>query len=234
MGLIDITIIGDILNRIFNILTQYLLKKSLLERVIFLGIFLCIIYIITDNLKHEREIIVKQYVGNIGEIHKDIFNLTEKYEIQNRCARLFCAYEEFFQNTNDQGYVRNSYNNIIQTNLHHKNIESKKLDSINKYYMYVSCIGIACYEFIRELENLPLVFITEIHGFNVEILDITHAQQPINKGDDLSNHIQEPNMLQRLQTALNTIEVDNTKTMSLPIKWRQELKVVFEIERIKI
>lgn len=208
------------LDNFFNKVTCYILKKTYLERVLLLSLFCMCIFVIASYIKYERiEHVNLRLDSNDGL--KSVQDLAKKYQIFTKCLRLLCDVEEFGNKVNSVSVNTNEF-----------------LDS-KIYYLYFSCESLNCYEFIREVENIPLAFIREISGFNV---DITH----INDNEDMQNldsseYVESKDSKKLLLNSMLNMddeqEIQNSEkyveSKHLPFEWKQNIKMVLEIKNLK-
>ena len=139
---------------LINRLTNYLLKSGSTIRMTYFTLFFISIYFIIANIEtaqHQTNDIDKEhYKINTGNVVREIANLFEKYNITNKCKKIICQNKELKDKT-----------------IYHK------LDSKNNkiHFLNIKCNGLSCYDFLRELENINLVFILQAKSFNIELLE---------------------------------------------------------------
>lgn len=172
------------------------------------------------------------------QMQKDILNLAKKYNIESKCLRIFCAKEEFyafydsFKGKGFKGFVRES---IMESGSITESSGVNASSNVPKklYYMHFSCDSVLCFEFLREIENLALVFIDEAHGFNVEITHIRDSNEAIE-----SNAMESSMPKDSINEFLHNLSKDSIEsklpqntldTPSLPLEWKQDIRLIINI-----
>ncbi|MWV62893.1 hypothetical protein DCO58_01755 [Helicobacter saguini] len=229
-------------DKYFNTLTLYILKKSPFERIVIFCVFALTIYVLCAILwsesQRERDISSIHFAGLDSNIELNkIATLAKKYDIKTKCLRLFCDDNEI--DSKFKGWAKSA-------DFRTGSIESSdtKIKSITKF-MHFSCHSLKCFEFVREMESLPLVFIDEITGFNVLLL---HVRDFESGADSIESS---PRQLQDSKDEKHEIlgflfdnnedlhdekaeekELEKLDSNALPIKWRQDIKLRFTIESV--
>ncbi len=176
------------MDKVLNKLTLYLLKKSATERLILFILFLVSLIVITSYMDDDSEWMILQK-QNFEPTHTNanIKKLFDFYNIKTKCLKIICTSQEIKQ------IIKLPKNAV-------SNVESKSV-----YTIYFECDDISCYEFIRELEKQPKVFINKAETFDIAIL---------HDDSDSTNDIQ--------------IYTEDNKNNS-QTKWRQTILISFEI-----
>lgn len=214
------------MDKLLNTITQYLLQKSFFERCIFFCLFCVCLYSSVNYFKNEEQIITQKYQTDFSSIQQSILALFQAHTIQSKCSKPICTSQEIiFVN-------RKNYEN---QSIAYRPHTFPATMSTTKYYMSLTCNSMACYEFIRDFENLPPIFITEIQSFNTEILAIHNS-------DTTNSHF---NMMQQNNNATpfwnqhthankaNQVRQESSQ-QDMPMSWKQNIKIIFEIQRIGI
>lgn len=206
------------LNHYFNKASVYILKKSILERIILSVIFVLAMYVLWAFLRYDREILAESFeASSNSNLQGSIATLAKKYDIKSKCARLFCSGDE----------------SVL------KDFVSSKADSI---YMYFSCDSLKCFEFVREVESLPLAFIDEIMGANVLLLNVRDFSENAESAKDIKEDSKD-SKFESLDFLVNEEEqnddiaddsawIQSLDSKDLPLQWRQNIKMKLRLESI--
>lgn len=203
---------GYYLTLLLNLLTRYLLQKSFFERCVFLMLFVIAIYVFATYFDNKEQIVAQQYQTNVVAMQKEIQKLMLEYKIESYCAKSLCNAKEM------QGIYKHFKDKALFQNIGDQNAIQYS------HLLYISCQNLACYEFVRELESLASIFITEIYSFNIEFLQ-TSSPNP-NKSTDLK-----PLAFERLLSSHTDSAVLKSPT-TLPLEWKQDMIILFEIQKI--
>lgn len=229
-------------NKYFNSLTLYLLAKSRFERVVILLIFFLALYVMCAFLWRQAA-----FGGEFSAQYKNIDSnvelgkiaaMAKKYDIKSKCLRLFC----------DDGEIDSKFKGFSTADLKSENTQDSKGENIESSsdfvtkFMHFSCNSLKCFEFVREMESLPLVFITEINGFDVLLL---HVRDEESSTDSIESAKVESNEKQNILDFLfndsesapkeaHDKELESLDSKALPIQWRQDIKLKLRIEQVHI
>ncbi|TLE01324.1 hypothetical protein LS73_001160 [Helicobacter muridarum] len=180
-------------------LGYYLLQKG--ENVAYLIIFLFFCCVITyiSLIEYQEQESPQYYHTNIENTRKEILELFRKYELKSKCKKELCLRPEIQELTKLNRHIEISQK-LIQK------IQAKPSNAI--YAMHFICKNINCYNFIRDIEIIPNIFILKAQSFDTEIIKQSDA-----------NHTDSRTML-------------SDKINSSKLQWNQQILLLFELQQI--
>lgn len=177
----------------------YLLQKGKNATYFIIFLFFCCVITYTSLIEYQEQESPQYYQTNIINIIKEILNIFHKYKLKSKCKKELC--------------LRTEIQELISLNQHIE-IRQKLIQSIQAkpknavYAMYFTCKNMNCYNFIKDIETLPDVFIVKAQSFDTEILD-------------------QRDLILDSQQIIENNEINNTK-----LYWKQQIVILFELQNI--
>lgn len=135
------------LQRLLHTLTLYLLRKSVVERIVLLCLFVISCIVLLSYINHDEWVVTQRKQVDITIMQNNILLLFQDYDIKSKCKSIICTNKELKQKR-------------MQTTLPY---------TANYYTSFFTCNSMLCYEFIHALEALPTLFIHHISSSNITL-----------------------------------------------------------------
>lgn len=186
-------------------LTLYFVGKSMLLRALYLMLFLTFYFFALSYFDFEEWIGAQYKQVDAATTQSEILRLFETYNMKSKCAKVFCTHNEL----QERGLLQHAAQQEMQ------NVAKQPIAQHTRhtYTLLFTCEGMACYEFLRALEVLPLVFVEKAASSNVTFLQEKATQEHASMLDS------------------NTKERELEAQKSL--EWRQDMYIVLLLEEYR-